>query len=53
VALAVFEYQRALAVLRLVSMFVGQAVRGATTEVPVPRRYEWAEDLDELAIDGQ
>jgi hypothetical protein len=53
VALGGFEYQRAFAVLRLVSMFVGQAARGTTTEVSVPLRYEWAEDIDELATDGR
>ena len=53
VALGGFEYQRAFALLRLVSMLVGQAVRGTTTEVPVWLRYEWAEDVDELAADGR
>jgi hypothetical protein len=32
VALGGFEYQRAFAVLRLVSMLIGQAVKGTTTE---------------------
>jgi hypothetical protein len=32
VALGGFEYQRACAVLRLVSMLIGQAVKGTTTE---------------------
>ena len=53
VALGGFEYQRAFALLRLVSMLVGQAVRGTATEVPVWLRYEWAEDVDELAADGR
>ena len=53
VALGGFEYQRAFALLRLVSMLVGQAVRGMATEVPVWLRYEWAEDVDELAADGR
>ena len=51
VALAGFEYQRAFALLRLVSMWVGKAVKGSTTEVPALLRYEWAEDIDELAAD--
>ena len=53
VALGGFEYQRAFALLRLVSMLVGRAVRGTATEVPVWLRYEWAEDVDELAADGR
>ncbi len=52
VALHGFEYQRAFAVLRLVSMLLRQAVKGATVEVPVWLRYEWAEDVDEQCENG-
>jgi hypothetical protein len=38
VALGGFECQRAFAVLRLVSMLVGQAVKGTTTEVQIANR---------------
>jgi hypothetical protein len=53
VALAGFEYQRAFAALRLVSMLTGQTVKGTATEIPVWLRYEWAEDIDELGADGK
>lgn len=52
VALAGFEYQRAFATLRLVSMLVGQVVKGCSTQVPAWVRYEWAEDIDELDTNG-
>lgn len=51
VALDGFEYQRAFAVLRLAALVLGRAVPGAT-EVAQWIRYEWAEDIDELAMDG-
>lgn len=47
-----FEYQRAFAVLRLASMILGQAVKGANAEVPSWLRYEWAEDVDEYNTNG-
>ena len=47
VALAGFEYQRAFATLRMVSMLIGHVVKGSSTQIPAWIRYEWAEDIDE------
>ncbi|WP_016970505.1 hypothetical protein [Pseudomonas tolaasii] len=52
VALAGFEYQRAFATLRLVSMLIGHVVKGCSTQIPAWIRYEWAEDIDELDTNG-
>ncbi|MDP2317139.1 MAG: hypothetical protein Q8P41_29900 [Pseudomonadota bacterium] len=51
IALDGFEYQRAFGVLRLAALALRRAVLGAT-EVPTWIRYEWGEDIDELADDG-
>ncbi|MBI6659236.1 ATP-binding protein [Pseudomonas carnis] len=52
VALAGFEYQRAFATLRMVSMLIGHVVKGSSTQIPAWIRYEWAEDIDELDTNG-
>jgi len=52
VSLAGFGYQRAFAILRLTSLVLQRPVRGCL-EVPAWIRYEWAEDVDELATTGE
>ena len=52
VALAGFEYQRAFAVLRLAALMLRQSVPGCA-DIPRLLRYEWAEDIDELCMDGR
>jgi hypothetical protein len=52
VSQAGFCYQAAYAVARLASMHTGKPVL-SLSDVPRAMRYDWAEDLDEVLIDGR